>query len=135
MAAGQHQSQVTNYDPKEVSVVVDGGFLTCIGEDGVTCEKDEDVITESVGAQGDVCYTKVANDLGTITVAVQPESPDIQRLDQLANTVKEVAVWVMYRSEKTGGSKCIVKKPGNREYGGEGADREYEIRVLDYTVA
>ena len=45
---------VGNYDAKNTTILVDGVYITGLGEDMVTGEKDEDLFETSVGAQGDV---------------------------------------------------------------------------------
>lgn len=127
---------VTRYNAKDCVVTVDGVYITGLGEDMISAEKDEDNVSAVVGAQGDVVVNEVNNDLGTITLTVQGTSPQLPLLKKLAKTKAIVPVWVNNKSikEKVGGSKAIIKKAPNIEYGAELADREVEIQVLDYTV-
>ena len=128
--------KITSYNAKDVVITVGGVYITGIGEDMVTGEKDEDNVSAVVGAQGDVVVNEVNNDLGTITLTVQGTSPQLPYLKKLAKTKKMVDVWVNNKSikEKFGGSKAMVKKTPALEYGAELADREIEIQVFDYTV-
>ena len=127
---------ITQYNAKDCVVTVNNVYITGMGEDMVTGEKDEDNVNVVVGAQGDVVVNEVNNDLGTITLTVQGTSPQLPMLKKLAKTKAIVPVWVNNKSigEKFGGSKCIIKKTPSLEYGAELADREIEIQALDYTV-
>ncbi|BFH10697.1 DUF3277 family protein [Paenibacillus melissococcoides] len=128
----------TNYDAMDVTVTVDGTFITGFSEGSmVEGEKDEDNFAASVGAQGDVVVSEVNNPLGTITITLQQTSPSVSFLNQLANAKKMVPVWVIYNGtpkEKFGGSRARVKKPATSSFSNEAEDREFEIQVFDYTV-
>ena len=129
-------ANVTKYNPNDCVITVNSVYITGLGEDMVSGEKDEDSINAVVGAQGDVVVNEVNNDLGTITLTVQGTSPQLPMLKKLAKSKQIVPVWVNNKAlkEKFGGSKAIIKKVPNVEYGAELADREIEIQVLDYTV-
>ena len=128
--------KVTTYNAKDCVVTVGGVYITGLGEDMVTGEKDEDNISPSVGAQGDVVVNEINNDLGTITLNVQGTSPQKAYLLNLAKTKKMFDIWVNNKSigEKMGGTKAMMKKYPNLEQGTELAEREFEIQVFDYTV-
>lgn len=128
--------EVRAYDPKDCVVMVGGVYITGLGEDMVSCEKDEDNFSTAVGAQGDVVVNRSNNQLGTITVTVQGTSPQKAYLMGLAKTGELFDIWVINKSinEKVGGSKAMMKKPPTLEQGTELADREFEIQVFDYTV-
>mgnify|MGYP000181899409 CR=1 FL=1 len=127
---------ITRYNAKDTVVMVGGVYITGLGEDMVSGEKDEDNVNASVGAQGDVVANEVNNDLGTITLSVQGTSPQKSYLLELAKTKEMVDIWVINKNigEKMGGTKCQVKKTPGLEYGAELADREIEFLVYDYTV-
>lgn len=129
-------SNVTRYNAKDCVVTVGNVYITGLGEDMVSGEKDEENISVAVGAQGDVVVNEVNNDLGTVVITVQGTSPQLPYLKRLAKTKEIVPVWVNNKSikEKFGGSKAIVKKTPNLEQGAELGDREVEFQVLDYTV-
>lgn len=124
------------YNPKDCVVTAGGVYITGLGEDMVSCEKDEDNFSPSVGAQGDVVVNVSNNQLGTITLTVQGTSPQKDYLMGLAKTQTMFDIWVINKSinEKVGGSKAMMKKPPTLEQGTELADREFEIQVFDYTV-
>ncbi|MBH5316706.1 DUF3277 family protein [Paenibacillus sp. GSMTC-2017] len=122
------------YDPKSVSVIIQNVHLTGFGESMVEIEKDEDNYETSVGAQGDVVRTKINNNLGTITLTLQPTSPQIPFMNNLANTGDLVPVTVIYAGEQkeiTSATQCYISKPGARKYANALEDREYEIKCLD----
>lgn len=124
------------YNPKDCVVTVGGVYITGLGEDMVSGEKDEDNFSPSVGAQGDVVVNVSNNQLGTITLTVQGTSPQKDYLMGLAKAQTMFDIWVINKSinEKMGGSKAMMKKPPTLEQGTELADREFEIQVFDYTV-
>ena len=130
-------ARITTYNAKDCVITVGGVYITGLGEDMVSGEKDEDNVNAVVGAQGDVVVNEINNDLGTIKITVQGTSPQKKYLLNLAKTKKMVAVWVNNKSigEKMGGTKAMVKKTPNLEQGAELADREFEFIVFDYTVA
>lgn len=127
---------VTNYNPKDCVITAGGVYITGLGEDMVSCEKDEDNFSAVVGAQGDVVVNESNNQLGTITLTVQGTSPQKAYLMGLAKSKSVFDIWVINKSigEKVGGSRAMMKKPPALEQGTELADREFEIQVFDYTV-
>ncbi|ULO08934.1 DUF3277 family protein [Paenibacillus sp. 19GGS1-52] len=130
-------SEAKTYDAMDVAVIVGGVFLTGFGEDLVTVAKDEENFSTKVGAQGDVVRTKVNNPLGTITITLQSTSPQVPYLDGLANSSKIVPVSVVYSGtpkETNTATQAYLKKPSDREYGGEAGDREYEFQCLDLSM-
>lgn len=128
--------EIKTYNPKDCVITVGGVYITGLGEDMVSCEKDEDNFSTAVGAQGDVVVNQSNNQLGTITITVQGTSPQKDYLQSLAKSQSMIDVWVINKSinEKVGGSKAMIKKPPALEQGMELSDREFEIQVFDYTV-
>ncbi|UYZ01211.1 DUF3277 domain-containing protein [Peribacillus frigoritolerans] len=125
------------FDASQVSVVVDGRYLTDFAEgDAVTWEKDEDNFEPKVGVTGTVGITKKINSIGTITVLIMQGSPEVGFLKKLANTGKQFAIWVNtggVNSEKIGGSQAMVLKTPEGSITDETGEREFEIKVFDYT--
>lgn len=126
----------TAYNAKDCVITVDGVYITGVGEDMVTGEKDEEFFSTSVGAQGDVAVNEINNPLGTITLTLQGTSPQNAMLINYARTNREFPIWVNNKSlgEKFGGTKARIKNFPSMEEGSELADREYEIAVFDYDV-
>ena len=67
-------AKITKYDAKDCTIMVNNVYITGLGEDMITGEKDEEFSTPSVGAQGDVIVNEVNNDLGTVTITYVPLS-------------------------------------------------------------
>ncbi|MGG1443510.1 phage protein [Brevibacillus laterosporus] len=128
---------VTSYDAMEVTVTVNGTFITGFTDGSfVECEKDEDHFSTSVGAQGDVVVSEINNPLGTIKLTLQATSPSIAFLNKLAKQKEMSDIWVISNGEpkeKTGGTQARIKKQAAVTYSDEAEDREFEIVVLDYT--
>ena len=130
---------VTSYDAKDVSVIVNGIYLTGFADGTfVSYEKTEDGWTISTGSMGEVARAKVNNPLGTITVTLQQTSPQVSMLNNLAKSGKLVEARVIHKgtnTEKVGGTQCFVMKPASGEYGSEISNREFTINVLDYSIS
>lgn len=126
----------TSYNAKDCTVTVDGVFITGLGEDMVTFEKDEEMFQTAVGAQGDVVMSEINNPLATITLTVQATSPQKGYLLNLATAGVVFPIWVINRSigERFGGTKARIKNYPSLEHGAEAADREFEIQVFDASV-
>lgn len=127
---------VTNYDAKDTSVVIDGVYITGLGEDMVSGEKDEDLIAPSVGAQGDVIVNSINNPLGKITVTVQPTSPQKKFLMGLAKRNEPFSVWCVNKrlDERMGGTKAMMLSFPEVSRGAEAEDMEFVFQIMDYTV-
>lgn len=126
----------TAYNAKDCVITIDGTYITGVGEDMVTGEKDEEFFSTVVGAQGDVAVNEINNPLGTITLTLQGTSPQNAMLLNYARTNKEFAIWINNKSlgEKFGGTQARIKNFPSMENGAELADREYEIGVFDFDV-
>lgn len=112
---------VTNYDPMKVSVVVDGCVVTGFADSSmVTVTRSEDIVTTTVGTQGDVVYSENANRSGTITMSLQVTSASIIWLRNIAKSRKEVSVVIsdanQSPAEVTSANRCrITKIPDNKK--------------------
>lgn len=130
---------VTTYDAKDVSVIVNGVYLTGFADGTfVSYSKDEENFAVSIGAQGDAARAKVNNPLGTITVTLQQTSPQVSMMNNLARSGKLIEARVIHKgsnTQKVGGTQCFVKKPADGEFSNEISSREFEISVLDYDIA
>lgn len=127
---------VTSYDAKDTTVIVDDIYITGLGEDMISGEKDEDFSSESVGAQGDVIENVINNPLGTVNITIQPTSPQRKYLDSLAKRKEPFPLWCINKKldERFGGQKAKLKKYPSIERGAEAGDMEYQFKVYDYTV-
>lgn len=124
------------YDAKDVTVLINNVYLTGLGETMITCEKDEELFSTSVGAQGDVCKSVTNNSLGTITVTLQQTSPQKNLMISLANSNTIFPIWVVNPNQglKIGGTSASIKNFPSVEYAAECGELEFEIQVFDYTV-
>lgn len=127
---------VATYDAKDTSVVVDGTYITGLGEDMVSAEKDEDFFATSVGAQGDIVKSQINNTLGTVTVAVQPTSPQKAFLLSLAKRAEPFPLWVVNKKlgERFGGTKSNLLSMPEITRSAEAEDMEFVFQVFDLTV-
>ncbi|WP_306568990.1 phage structural protein [Faecalispora jeddahensis] len=76
--------EVSSYDPKKVNIAVGGRILTGFASDGVvTVTKNEDSVTPSVGAKGDVAYSENANESGNVAITLMSTSSSLAYLRQL----------------------------------------------------
>ena len=86
-------SSVTNYDPMKTSVVVDGLIITGFSDASmVVITRNEDIVTTTVGTQGDVVYSENANRSGVITLSLMVTSSSLDYLRNLANARKEFMI-------------------------------------------
>lgn len=124
------------YDAKDTSVVVDGTYITGLGEDMISFEKDEDFFTTSVGAQGDVVKSVTNNSLGTATIFVQPTSPQKQFLMGLAKRNEPFPLWAVNKKlgERAGGTKANLLSFPELARGAEAEDMEFVFQIFDMTV-
>ena len=124
------------YDANDFTVLVDDVNITGLGEDMASGEKDEELASFSVGAQGDVVESKINNDLGTITITVQRTCPQRAFLMGLKSRKNPFPVWVTNKvlGERFGGSKAKLKSFPEMGAGAEAEDMEFEFQIMDYTV-
>lgn len=127
---------VKTYDAKDTSVIIDSVYITGLGEDMVSGEKDEDNFATSVGAQGDVVTSKINNDLGTMTVYIQPTSPQKPFLMSLAKRTEPFPIWAVNKKlgERFGGTKAMLLTMPEMARGAEAEDMEFVFQVFDYDV-
>jgi hypothetical protein len=84
-------SEVFTFDPKKVTVAVEGRIMTGYATDGVvTISHNEDRTTPAVGVQGDVTYSDSANNSGTASVTLMSTSAAIPYLREVCATRREV---------------------------------------------
>ena len=126
----------TQYNSKDTSVVVNNVYITGLGEDMVSGEKDEDYFATSVGAQGDVVISEINNSLGKVTVYVQPTSPQKPFLMSLAKTTEPFPIWAVNKKlgERFGGTQARLLTAPEVARGAEAEDMEFVFQVFDYEV-
>ena len=127
---------VTTYDAKDTTIVIDDVYITGLGEDMVTGEREEDLFASSVGAQGDVVKSVTNNPLGKITINVQVTSPQRKFLMSLANRSEPFPIWCsnMKLEERMGGTMANLLTFPEISRGAEAGDMEFVFQVFDYIV-
>lgn len=127
---------LATYDAKDTSIVVDSTYITGLGEDMISAEKDEDFFSTSVGAQGDVVRSMINNTLGTVTIYVQPTSPQKKFLLGLAKRTEPFPLWAINKKlgERVGGTMANLKTFPEFARGSEVEDMEFVFTVFDLTV-
>lgn len=127
---------LATYDAKDTSIVVDSTYITGLGEDMISAEKDEDFFSTSVGAQGDVVKSQINNSLGTVTIYVQPTSPQKKFLLGLAKKTEPFPLWCVNKKlgERVGGTMANLLSFPEFARGAEAEDMEFVFQVFDLTV-
>lgn len=124
---------VTRYNAKDCTVLVDGTYITGLGEDMISWEKDEAYFEPVVGAQGDIVKSEINNDIHTLTVIVQPTSPQLGFLLDLAKRSEPFPVWVANKvlGVRVGGSMANVMEAPEIALGSTAEDVEFTFCVFD----
>lgn len=127
---------VATYDAKDTSIIVDNTYITGLGEDMVSAEKEEDFFTSSVGAQGDIVKSQINNTLGTMTIYLQPTSPSKKFLMGLAKRTEPFPLWAVNKKlgERFGGTKANLLSFPEITRGAEAEDMEFTFQIFDLTV-
>lgn len=82
---------VQTYDPKKVTVNINGRVITGFASDGIiTLSHNEDIVTPSVGAQGDVAYAENANNSGNAALPLMSTSSSLAFIRELCAKRKAV---------------------------------------------
>lgn len=83
------------YDPDKVSVIINGTIITGFDTAGVfTYTRTGDIVTPTVGVQGDVAYVENRDETGTLTITLMPTSPQLPMLRRMAAARKSLSVVV-----------------------------------------
>lgn len=124
------------YNAKDCVITFDNVAITCVGEDMVSGEKDEDSFETTVGAQGDVAISEINNDLGTVTLTLLPNSPQKAMLIEAYNNKTIAPLWVKNPSigERFGGTQARIIKPPTSDHGKTVSSREIQFKVFDYRL-
>lgn len=129
---------MATYDPKKITVVVDGVFLTGFSSSSiVSAEMDEDRQTPYIGVDGSVDTAINANSAGTITVTLKSTSPSVRYLNNLANARSVFSITIAdlnTNGANASGTDAHVKNPVLPEKGKEITDVEFEIFVGNLTI-
>ncbi len=126
-------ANVTTYNAKECTILVDGVYITGLGEDMISWSKDEAYFEPTVGAQGDVIKSEINNDIHSLSVTVQPTSPQFGFLINLAKRKEPFPVWVVNKAlgVRLGGTKANVMEAPEISLGASAEDAEFVFCVFD----
>ncbi|WP_426353664.1 phage structural protein [Exiguobacterium sp. R-39] len=125
---------VHTFDARETSVNINNKFVTGFAEGSfVEWEKDEDNFNSKTDAMGDTAVAITNNNTGTITLTLSQTSPNLKELKRLAESRAKFPIWVKTPAEKVGGTEAMFVKSPSGGLSDEIEDREFEIRVFDYT--
>lgn len=107
---------VTTYDPKKVSLVVNARIITGFAADSmISVARSEDIVTTSVGVQGDVTYNENANESGTMTITLSGTSSSLPYLRDLALRRTQVSVLMADANDDSNvyvsGDRCRITRP------------------------
>lgn len=124
------------YNAKDTTVTVNGVNITGFGEDMLTIEKDEELFSTSVGAQGDVVKSEINNPLGSSTLTIQVTSPQYSMLIDLAKQSDPFPFWYTNKSlgERAGGTMANIKNFPEIARGSEAEDVEIEFQIFDLAI-
>lgn len=128
--------QVAVYNAKETSVLVDGVFITALGEDMISIEKEEALAENTVGAQGDIVRNEINNSIYNVTITVQPTSPQFSFLLSLKDRTETFPLWITNKKLgiRAGGSQAMVSELPEIALGAEAEDVEFSFTVYDGNI-
>lgn len=85
--------EITTYDPKKVTVSLNGKVITGFASDGVvTITHNEDMTTPAVGSQGDVVYSENANNSGNAALPLMSTSASLSYIRELCSKRKPIRI-------------------------------------------
>lgn len=124
---------ITSYNAKDCSVVVDGVYITGLGEDMISIEKEEPLAENIVGAQGDIVRSEINNSIYNITVTVQMTSPQFPHLLSLKNREDFFPIWITNKALgiRAGGSQAKILELPEIALGASAEDVEIAFCVYD----
>ena len=126
-------SNISRYNAKDTSVIVDNVFITGLGEDMISYSKEEAASELIVGAQGDVVKSEINNDIYTLSLTVQPTSPQLSFLMSLKDRKDTFPVWVINKEMgiTLGGSQACINEMPEISLGASAEDVEFTFSILD----
>lgn len=128
---------VTRYNPKDcVVVIVYKGktmYVTQLGEDPISFEKEEAFFETKVGALGDVIKSENNNSIHKLTLSIQPTSPQRGDILALAGIKDTLEIWVTNKAlnERFGGTQANIQELPEISRGAEAEDMEIVFTVFD----
>ena len=126
-------ANIARYNAKDCAIMVDGVYITSVGEDMISWEKEEQFFEPVVGAQGDIIKSEINNDIHNLTITVQPTSPQLSYLIALQKRKDTFPVWVVNKALgiRLGGTQANVMEAPEVALGAEADDMEFTFCVFD----
>ena len=108
--------EIASYDPKQVNVNINGKIITGFSPDGViNVVRNEDIVTPTTGAKGDVTYNENANESGQVTLHLMGSSSSLPFLRSLAVKRKEIRLTITDANDagavQFAEERCRIIKP------------------------
>lgn len=127
----------SRYNALDTQIMVDGTYITGLGEDMWNFEKEEDYAEDTVGAQGDVVRNEINNPIYKATIVVQRTSPQFNFLRGLKSRTEPFPVWMINKKLKTkeGGDKAMLASAPPSALGASAEDVEFVFTVYDGVAA
>ena len=126
-------AEFSRYNAKDTTIMVDGTYITALGEDMWNFEKEEDLAEDTVGAQGDVVRNEINNPIYKATVVVQRTSPQAKFLINLKNRTEPFSIWMINKALglKEGGDRAMLSTAPATALGATAEDLEFVFTVYD----
>ena len=126
----------SKYNAKDTSIVVDGVYITGLGEDMWAFEKEEALAENVVGAQGDIVRSEINNTIYNATITVQPTSPQVNFLFSLKDRTEPFPLWMINKAlgRREGGTMAMLSEMPEDSLGAEAEDLEFTFTVYDGDV-
>lgn len=123
----------SKYNAKDTTIMVDGVYITGLGEDIWSFEKAEDLAENSVGAQGDVVRNEINDPIYNATVTVQQTSPQANFLFGLKNRTEPFPIYMINKAlrRKEGGAKALMSSVPEDTLGKTAEDLAFGFTVYD----
>lgn len=127
---------ITKYNANDCTVTVDGVFITGLGEDMVSWEKEEALFETSVGAQGDIIKNEINNTIYNLSVTVQQTSPQYGYLQEISKRSEPFPVWVINKALGItfGGTKANIAEVPEIALNAAAEDATFTFTVFDGEV-
>lgn len=124
---------VTRYNAKDCTVMIDGTFITGLGEDMISWEKEEAYFETSVGAQGDIVKNEINNTIHKLSLTVQQTSPQYGFLLELAQRTDPFPAWVANKpmGVTVGGAMANIAEAPEISMGATAEDGTFVFTVFD----
>lgn len=124
---------VARYNAKDCSIIVDGVYITGLGEDMISFEKEESYFNTAVGALGDVIKSEINNTIHTMSVTVQITSPQLSHLLELRKRSDTFPIWCVNKAlgMRMGGTMANIAEMPEISLGSEAEDITISFTVFD----